>query len=123
MDDCLRQARAVSISCDERMLALLLQQNDTPTDSRGRDTPLKVKFCVIRVYSTREQNEQRTRQQLVGRACCSMLIMLTDGRASPHLIWGVEDKRGSLYVLDAVARTFTLGRSSKCDVCLDPALG
>jgi len=32
-DDCLRQARAVSISCDERMLALLLQQNDKPTDS------------------------------------------------------------------------------------------
>jgi len=46
-----------------------------------------------------------------------------DDRASPHLIWGVEDKRGSLYVLDAAARHFTLGRSSKCDVCLDPALG
>jgi len=85
-DDCLRQARAVSISCDERMLALLLQQNDKPTDS-----PAGV-----------------TRRST---------------RASPHLIWGVEDKRGSLYVLDAAARHFTLGRSSKCDVCLDPALG
>ena len=87
-DECLREARAVAISKDERMMALLLQEQYTPT---------------LPPNATPSGVASRSRVE------------------SSKLVWAVEDMQGSLFVLDP-SRHFTIGRSSKCQICVDPKM-
>jgi hypothetical protein len=43
-------------------------------------------------------------------------------RPSPGPVWAIEDMCGSLHVLDP-ARRFTLGRSQKCNIRVQPSFG
>ena len=83
----LREVRAVKITQDERMLALLLQRPATTVPPESTSSGV-----------ARRQSRP-----------------LSASSAGVNLVWAIEDHEGSLHVLDR-SQPFTLGRSRKCHI-------